>query len=84
VVPYERPALSKGYLFPHSKFFINIFPFDVSSLIYATTCAHADLYCFLLLTDAARLPGFHVCIGSGGEMLVPEWYAEKGTIVIPL
>lgn len=27
---------------------------------------------------AARLPGFHVCVGSGGERLLPEWYSEKG------
>jgi len=26
----------------------------------------------------ARLPGFHVCVGSGGERLLPEWYTEKG------
>ncbi|XP_072965953.1 monodehydroascorbate reductase 3, cytosolic-like [Typha angustifolia] len=45
VAPYERPALSKGYLFPQG---------------------------------AARLPGFHVCVGSGGERLLPEWYTEKG------
>ncbi|KAK9126456.1 hypothetical protein Scep_015302 [Stephania cephalantha] len=45
VAPYERPALSKGYLFPESP---------------------------------ARLPGFHVCVGSGGERLLPEWYKEKG------
>ncbi|XP_072999546.1 monodehydroascorbate reductase 3, cytosolic-like [Typha latifolia] len=45
VAPYERPALSKGYLFPQG---------------------------------AARLPGFHVCVGSGGERLLPEWYSEKG------
>jgi monodehydroascorbate reductase (NADH) len=45
VAPYERPALSKGYLFPQ---------------------------------NAARLPGFHVCVGSGGERLLPEWYSEKG------
>ncbi|XP_042402898.1 monodehydroascorbate reductase 3, cytosolic-like isoform X1 [Zingiber officinale] len=45
VAPYERPALSKGYLFPQ---------------------------------DAARLPGFHVCVGSGGERLLPAWYSEKG------
>ncbi|ONI01814.1 hypothetical protein PRUPE_6G160700 [Prunus persica] len=40
VAPYERPALSKAYLFPESP---------------------------------ARLPGFHVCVGSGGERLLPEW-----------
>jgi len=49
VAPYERPALSKAYLFPEG---------------------------------AARLPGFHVCVGSGGERLLPEWYAEKGIDLI--
>ncbi|XP_011094391.1 monodehydroascorbate reductase [Sesamum indicum] len=49
VAPYERPALSKGYLFPEGT---------------------------------ARLPGFHVCVGSGGERLLPEWYAEKGIALI--
>lgn len=44
VAPYERPALSKAYLFPEG---------------------------------AARLPGFHTCVGSGGERLLPEWYTEK-------
>ncbi|CAN6717049.1 unnamed protein product [Malus baccata var. baccata] len=44
VAPYERPALSKAYLFPESP---------------------------------ARLPGFHVCVGSGGERLLPDWYKEK-------
>ncbi|KAJ0027971.1 hypothetical protein Pint_35925 [Pistacia integerrima] len=45
VAPYERPALSKAYLFPEGT---------------------------------ARLPSFHVCVGSGGERLLPEWYKEKG------
>ncbi|CAA3026426.1 monodehydroascorbate reductase-like [Olea europaea var. sylvestris] len=49
VAPYERPALSKAYLFPEGT---------------------------------ARLPGFHVCVGSGGERLLPEWYAEKGISLI--
>ncbi|KAG5584096.1 hypothetical protein H5410_044530 [Solanum commersonii] len=31
---------------------------------------------------AARLPGFHVCVGSGGERQLPEWYAEKGISLI--
>ncbi|KAL8551090.1 hypothetical protein ACS0TY_000244 [Phlomoides rotata] len=39
VAPYERPALSKAYLFPEGT---------------------------------ARLPGFHVCVGSGGERLFPK------------
>jgi monodehydroascorbate reductase (NADH) len=45
VAPYERPALSKAYLFPESP---------------------------------ARLPGFHTCVGSGGERQTPDWYKEKG------
>ncbi|XP_044486653.1 monodehydroascorbate reductase, chloroplastic/mitochondrial [Mangifera indica] len=45
--PYERPALTKGYLFPPDK-------------------------------KPARLPGFHTCVGSGGERQTPEWYKEKG------
>ncbi|RYQ96808.1 hypothetical protein Ahy_B08g092688 [Arachis hypogaea] len=44
VAPYERPVLSKTYLFPESP---------------------------------ARLPGFHVYVGSGRERLLPEWYNEK-------
>ncbi|KAJ7971519.1 Monodehydroascorbate reductase [Quillaja saponaria] len=49
VAPYERPALSKAYLFPESP---------------------------------ARLPGFNVTVGSGGERLLPEWYKEKGIELI--
>ncbi|KAL6556412.1 Monodehydroascorbate reductase, chloroplastic/mitochondrial [Orobanche gracilis] len=45
--PYERPALTKGYMFP-------------------------------LDNNPARLPGFHTCVGSGGERQTPEWYKEKG------
>lgn len=45
--PYERPALTKGYLFPLEK-------------------------------KPARLPGFHTCVGSGGERQTAEWYKEKG------
>ncbi|KAM6557578.1 hypothetical protein CsatB_004597 [Cannabis sativa] len=45
--PYERPALTKAYLFPLDK-------------------------------KPARLPGFHTCVGSGGERQTPEWYQEKG------
>ncbi|KAM0844342.1 hypothetical protein ACQ4PT_057120 [Festuca glaucescens] len=32
--------------------------------------------------NAARLPGFHTCVGSGGEKLLPEWYTEKGIELI--
>ena len=27
---------------------------------------------------AARLPGFHTCVGGGGERQDPSWYAAKG------
>lgn len=30
----------------------------------------------------ARLPGFHTCVGGGGERQTPEWYAEKGITII--
>ncbi|XP_020096912.1 uncharacterized protein LOC109716046 isoform X1 [Ananas comosus] len=31
--------------------------------------------------SAARLLlGFHACIGSGSERLLPEWYSEKGRV----
>ncbi|KAL4324935.1 hypothetical protein GQ457_11G013270 [Hibiscus cannabinus] len=51
VAPYERPALSKGYLNLNPK-------------------------------AAARLPGFYVCVGSGGDRLLPDWYEEKGILLI--
>lgn len=51
VAPYERPALTKGYLFPPDK-------------------------------KPARLPGFHTCVGSGGERQTPEWYKEHGIEVL--
>lgn len=38
-------------------------------------------YCHFCVAGAARLPGFHVCVGSGGERLLPEWYTEKGKIL---
>ncbi|KAF8379584.1 hypothetical protein HHK36_029025 [Tetracentron sinense] len=47
VAPYERPALTKAYLFPLDK-------------------------------KPARLPGFHTCVGSGGERQTPDWYKEQG------
>ncbi|KAA3486753.1 monodehydroascorbate reductase, seedling isozyme-like [Gossypium australe] len=31
---------------------------------------------------AARLPEFHVCVGSGGDRLLPDWYKEKGIQLI--
>ncbi|URE00685.1 Pyridine nucleotide-disulfide oxidoreductase [Musa troglodytarum] len=51
VAPYERPALTKGYLFPLDK-------------------------------KPARLPGFHTCVGAGGERHTSEWYKEHGIEVL--
>lgn len=44
VAPYERPALSKGYLLPEG---------------------------------AARLPGFHTCVGANDELLTPNGTKNK-------
>lgn len=32
----------------------------------------------VLMKAAVRLPGFHTCVGGGGDRHPPEWYAEKG------
>lgn len=44
-VSYERPALSKAYLFPENP---------------------------------ARLPGFHACVGVGGDRQDESWYEAHG------
>ncbi|KAJ3690570.1 hypothetical protein LUZ61_019734 [Rhynchospora tenuis] len=49
--PYERPALTKGYLFPLDK-------------------------------KPARLPGFHTCVGAGGDRQDSEWYQKHGIEVL--
>jgi hypothetical protein len=33
---------------------------------------------YLFPEKPARLPGFHTCVGGGGERQEPEWYTEKG------
>lgn len=35
-------------------------------------------YNLVSVAGAARLPGFHCCVGSGGEKLLPESYKQKG------
>ncbi|XP_074370626.1 monodehydroascorbate reductase-like [Apium graveolens] len=30
----------------------------------------------------ARLSGFHVCAGTGGDIMLPEWYSAKGISLI--
>merc|ERR1719401_1777498 len=30
----------------------------------------------------ARLPGFHTCVGGGGERQTSEWYTEKGIALV--
>lgn len=49
VLPYERPALSKGFLHKESP---------------------------------PRLPGFHTCVGGGGERQTKEWYDANGVEVM--
>eukprot|EP00246_Nothoceros_aenigmaticus_P001525 TRINITY_DN12024_c0_g1_i2.p1 TRINITY_DN12024_c0_g1~~TRINITY_DN12024_c0_g1_i2.p1 ORF type:complete len:486 (+),score=88.17 TRINITY_DN12024_c0_g1_i2:119-1576(+) len=51
VPPYERPALTKAYLFPLDK-------------------------------SPARLPGFHTCVGGGGERQTTDWYTSNGIEVL--
>lgn len=36
------------------------------------------LHYIIFPAGTARLPGFHTCVGSGGERLLPDWYTEKG------
>ncbi|KAJ0053014.1 hypothetical protein Pint_02735 [Pistacia integerrima] len=62
VAPYERPALSKGYLLPEY--------FDI-------TCDQIT-FNFWYSTAAARLPSFHTCVGANEERLSPKWYKEHG------
>lgn len=31
-----------------------------------------------LATGAARLPGFHTCVGGGGDRQEAPWYKDKG------
>ena len=33
---------------------------------------------FLHAQNPPRLPGFHTCVGGGGERQTPEWYVEHG------
>jgi hypothetical protein len=33
---------------------------------------------FCDITGPARLPGFHTCVGGGGEKQLPEWYKDNG------
>ncbi|KAJ0080222.1 hypothetical protein Patl1_24329 [Pistacia atlantica] len=37
---------------------------------------------YLLPNQPSRLPDFHVCVGSGGERQLPEWYTDKGIELI--
>lgn len=39
---------------------------------------------FIFFTGPARLPGFHVCAGTGNDILLPEWYSAKGNATILL
>lgn len=36
---------------------------------------------FSSFSGAPRLPGFHACVGGGGEKQTPDWYKEKGNVL---
>lgn len=38
----------------------------------------SDLLVLSVCAGAARLPGFHTCVGGGGERQEGAWYAGKG------
>lgn len=75
--PYERPALSKAYLFPDGKDSVYHSSLQVFFKQWKDLNLLTSLWLFYV-TAPARLPGFHVCVGSGGEKQLPDWYAEKG------
>ncbi|KAF6148004.1 hypothetical protein GIB67_024179 [Kingdonia uniflora] len=83
VAPYERPALSKAYLFPESEPCIHsMFSSAVIVNFYLLPRYSQGTYIRINFTAPARLPGFHVCVGSGGERQLPQWYTEKGIELI--
>ncbi len=53
----------------------SVCPHDISSF----WCPSSLLQ--LSLAAPARLPGFHVTVGSGGERQPPEWYPANGYIL---
>ncbi|KAJ6922743.1 monodehydroascorbate reductase [Populus alba x Populus x berolinensis] len=73
VKPGELAIISKEADFIDTKlgFFFSISTQD--SFVHHDNLFHVG---------TARLPGFHVCVGSGGERLLPEWYKEKGIELI--
>lgn len=36
----------------------------------------------VLMKKAVRLPGFHTCVGGGGDRQAPEWYQEHGIVTV--
>ncbi|OMO80403.1 FAD-dependent pyridine nucleotide-disulfide oxidoreductase [Corchorus capsularis] len=67
---FERQGLKPGELAIISK--EAVAPYERPALSKA----------YLNPKGAARLPDFHVCVGSGGERLLPGWYTEKGIQLI--
>ncbi|PWA71874.1 hypothetical protein CTI12_AA234280 [Artemisia annua] len=61
VAPYERPTLSKAYLFPLPE---TVYTSEENGWKVKPIENKKQ--------GPARLPGFHVCVGSGGEKLLPE------------
>lgn len=87
VVAYERPALSKAYLFPTGALipaeqlciaFWHTAPRQHSTAHPSSESLGAPPCCCVCHAGAARLPGFHTCVGGGGERQEPAWYESKG------
>ena len=47
-------------------------------LVMFVSLYNLEIHATIYFAAPARLPGFHVCVGSGGERLLPDWYTEKG------
>lgn len=78
--------LAKPISFPSVSCFRLNFNYMSSSFFLPLHCSgerffkwvHVSISQLFGFAAPARLPGFHVCVGSGGERLLPEWYKEKG------
>ena len=78
VVAYERPALSKAYLFPESTCLDAFHLMHAAAPSPAVTPYGPPKTVMTIAAEPARLPGFHTTVGGGGEKQLPEWYEEKG------
>ncbi|KAF8364730.1 hypothetical protein HHK36_033287 [Tetracentron sinense] len=79
VVPYERPALSKGFLLPEGIFISN---WNMKNALKSargiSRNEKGDVKLPSGLIAPARLPSFHTCVGANEERLTPRWYRDNG------